>query len=382
MLEAVEWGEFALGDLFEINPTKYYRLSNEEIISDDGIVPLVSNSSTDNGVMGFSNLPANNCGNSITCSDTTVGADTMFYQERDFIGYSHIQHFIPKFESFNRGVAMMIISATRIVTAKLYDYGTKFNREVMRATKVSLPCKNGYLDLDFMEKFVAELEARRNAELEARRNAELEAYLSAAGLKDYALSTDEEQALARLENGQVAFAPFKVIDLFNVKNTANILAGDISDGSGSTPYLSAGRGNNAVSAYISYDEKFLEEGDCIFIGGKTFVLTYQPKDFFSNDSHNLCLYFKEKAKLDRLQYFALIACLEKSLGHKYSWGDSISKTKIQSDTVFLPVTAANDVPDYAYMQTLLSAVQKRVIKSVVQYADQKIAATTAVRQQR
>ena len=33
MLNEVEWGEFKLGDLFEINPTKYYRLSNEEIIS-------------------------------------------------------------------------------------------------------------------------------------------------------------------------------------------------------------------------------------------------------------------------------------------------------------------------------------------------------------
>ena len=79
MLNEVEWGEFKLGDLFEINPTKYYRLSNEEIISVNGTVPLVSNSSVDNGVMGFSKLPANNIGNTITCSDTTIGADTMFY---------------------------------------------------------------------------------------------------------------------------------------------------------------------------------------------------------------------------------------------------------------------------------------------------------------
>ena len=277
-------------------------------------------------------------------------------------------------QKFSRSVMLFFSVAMQKAVVGRFSYGEKLRSSQSLKIKMELPIKNGQIDLDFMEKFVAELEARRSAELEA--------YLSAAGLKDYALSAEEEQALARLENGQVAFAPFKVIDLFNVKNTANILAGDISDGSGSTPYLSAGRGNNAVSAYISYDEKFLEEGDCIFIGGKTFVLTYQPKDFFSNDSHNLCLYFKEKAKLDRLQYFALIACLEKSLGHKYSWGDSISKTKIQSDTVFLPVTAANDVPDYAYMQTLLSAVQKRVIKSVVQYADQKIAATAAVRQQR
>ena len=100
-----------MGELFEINPTKYYRLSNDEIISKNGTVPLISNSSTENGVMGFSNLEPNNKGNTITCSDTTIGADTMFYQEKDFIGYSHIQHLVPKFESFNRAIASMIISS-------------------------------------------------------------------------------------------------------------------------------------------------------------------------------------------------------------------------------------------------------------------------------
>lgn len=56
-LSAVKWGEFRLGDLFEINPTKYYRLGNDNIISENGMIPLVSNASIDNGVMGFSNLP-------------------------------------------------------------------------------------------------------------------------------------------------------------------------------------------------------------------------------------------------------------------------------------------------------------------------------------
>jgi len=44
----VEWGKYKLGDLFEINPTKYYKLSNQEIIAKNGKVPLISNSSTNN----------------------------------------------------------------------------------------------------------------------------------------------------------------------------------------------------------------------------------------------------------------------------------------------------------------------------------------------
>lgn len=95
--------------------------------------------------------------------------------------------------------------------------------------------------------------------------------------------------------------------------------------------------NNAVSSYITYDEKYLDSGNCIFIGGKTFVVTYQEKDFFSNDSHNLVLYLKNKEKRDRVHQLFLAACINKSLGHKYSWGDSISNRKIRKDKVSLPI---------------------------------------------
>lgn len=35
------------------------------------------------------------------------------------------------------------------------------------------------------------------------------------------------------------------------------------------------------------------------IGGKTLVVTYQPKDYFSNDSHNLALYLKDYDKMTK-----------------------------------------------------------------------------------
>ncbi len=140
--DKIKFGEFKIGDLFEINPTKYYRLKNNEIINKNGKTPLVSNSSINNGVMGFSNLEANNKGNTISCSDTTLGAETMFYQKNNFIGYSHIQHLIPKFEEFNWEIASLIITASKVSTSKKYNYGTKFNRVAMNNTKIQLPVKN------------------------------------------------------------------------------------------------------------------------------------------------------------------------------------------------------------------------------------------------
>lgn len=270
MLENVEWGEYRLGDLFEINPTKYYRLENEEILSVNGKIPLISNSSTNNGVMGFSNLKANNKGNSITCSDTTLGADTMFYQENDFIGYSHIQHLVPKINPFNKSIASMIISASRVSTSKQYDYGNKFNRLAMNNTKIQLPTKNKQIDFEFMENFITELEAERIKYLEA--------YLIASGLKDYMLTSEEEKVLKGFEN--VKFDKFNVIDIFTVKNSGNILSRDIIENSGDIPYLCASSENNAVSSYISYNEKYIDKGDCIFIGGKLLLLHIKKMIFF------------------------------------------------------------------------------------------------------
>ena len=152
----IKWGDFLIGDLFEINPTKYYKLKNEEIISENGDVPLISNSSTDNGVMGYSNLNPLNKGNSLTCSDTTLGAETMYYQEKDFIGYSHIQHLVPKFKGFNKAIAYMIITASRIATTNKYDYGAKFNRNEMNNTKISLPVKKDReIDFEYMETLIS-----------------------------------------------------------------------------------------------------------------------------------------------------------------------------------------------------------------------------------
>jgi len=211
-----------------------------------------------------------------------------------------------------------------------------------------------------MENFIAELEAQKIARLEA--------YLVENGLKEYRLSDEEEAVLKNLSN--IEFQDFKVVDIFDVRNSGNILSRDIVENSGDIPYLCASSENNAVSSYIAYDDKYLDKGDCVFIGGKTFVVTYQEKDFYSNDSHNLILHLKEQEEKNRLTQLFLATCVNKSLGYKYSWGDSISNRKIQKDKVSLPTTK-NNQPDYALMQTLISAVQKLVVKDVVLYVESK-----------
>ena len=238
-----------------------------------------------------------------------------------------------------------------------FDYGRNFYAKDADELIISLPTKNNNPDYAFMDSFIGELEAEKIAELDV--------YLDSNSLKDTTLTNDEQQALTDFEN--LKFEDFKVTDFFHVENSKNILSRDIVENSGESPYLCASSENNAVSSYISYDEKYLHKGDCIFIGGKTFVVSYQEKDFFSNDSHNLLLYLKSEEKRSKLNQLYLVTCINKSLGHKYSWGDSISNKKIQKDKVSLP--AYDNQLDFKSMAILMSAIQKLVIKDIVQYID-------------
>ena len=78
----------------------------------------------------------------------------------------------------------------------------------------------------------------------------------------------------------------------------------------------------------------------------------------------------ERERYYKLNQLYLASCVNKSLKHKYSWGDSISNRKIQKDMVSLPVK--NGKPDLSSMELLISSVQKLVIKDVVVYLESKV----------
>ena len=72
----------------------------------------------------------------------------------------------------------------------------------------------------------------------------------------------------------------------------------------------------------------------------------------------------------------LATAMEKSISGKYSYGKKLRSSQSFDFKMNLPVS--NSKPDYDAMATLISAVQKLVIRDVVLYADKKINATKAV----
>ena len=86
LIKIEEWGSFPVGKLFDIHPTKAYKLTNSSLMEEDGVNPVVVNSSFNNGIGGYTNQKSTEKGGIITFSDTT-SADAIFFQESDFVGY-------------------------------------------------------------------------------------------------------------------------------------------------------------------------------------------------------------------------------------------------------------------------------------------------------
>ena len=335
-------------------------MSNDEIISNVGEVPLISNLSSNNGVMGFSKLLPNNKGNTITCSDTTLGADTMYYQEKDFIGYSHIQHLIPKMTRFNKKIAEFIISSCRVATSKKYDYGNKFNRNNMSRTVIKLPIKNNEIDFDFMENFVAELEAQRVAELEA--------YLTITNLKDYKLTHEEYDIIKNYEN--LKWQKFNLEKLFG-KSTRGKRLKSADRIPGNLPFVTAGEADEGISAFIGNEVE-------IFEGNTTTIDMFGSAKYrnykYGGDDH-IAVVHTEKIPM-KASIFVTSAIHKSSHNGQFDYGRNFYAK--DADALYINLPVKDNEPDYETMELVISAIQKLVIKDVVDYADKKIGTTKKV----
>lgn len=311
--------------------------------------------------MGFSSLKPLNCGNTITCSDTTVGAETMFYQQNDFIGYSHIQHFVPKFKPFNKKIAEFLISSCRIATSnKYYDYGHKFNREEMNKTKIQLPIKDGKIDFDFMESFIAELEAQRVAELSA--------YLTVSGFDNYELSVAELKALQEYQS--INWKSFNLEKLFG-KSTRGKRLRSADRIVGKLPFVTAGEASEGISAHIGNKvEVFNENTTTIDMFGSAKYRNYK----YGADDH-IAVVHTDKLPT-KASIFVTSAIHKASHTGKFDYGHNFYAKDADALDIMLP--ERDGKPNYSYMETLISAIQKLVIKDVVKYSDAKINATKII----
>lgn len=358
-LQNVEWGEYKLGDLFEIATGRDVIIGNVQ----NGNIPLISHQHDNNGISKkiaqLSNRRLFNFKNTLPLADRGVFLATT--QNENFHIGTRVKALTFKDGKKSLKIRQFIVACINKLQILFLDYASNATDNLPNF-KIQLPIKNGKIDFEFMESFISEMEAERITELEA--------YLSVCGLKDYTLTAEEQRVLVDFEKGKIAFGGFTYKSIFNKIVQGRRLKKD-DQISGNIPFVMAGITNTGVVNYISNPvASFPKNSITIDIFGNTFYRNY---DFGAGDDTGVYWNNEKKYSKETMLFFA--ASMEKSISGKFDFGKKLRSSQSLNFTMKLP--AQNKQPNYAIMETFISAIQKLVIKDVVLYADRKIAATKA-----
>ncbi|WQX07871.1 restriction endonuclease subunit S [Helicobacter pylori] len=401
-LNAIKWGEFKLGDLFEVLSSKKIYHANTIKIHDTQIensYPYVVRAATNNGIKGFiiDDPTFANEKNTLSFAQDTF---TVFYQKQPYFTGNKVKILKPKF-AFKSPKILHFISAILQFILKPLTWGLGSTTESIAEFKISLPLKPTAntqsledIDFDFMEKFIAELEQCRLAELQA--------YLKATGLENTALSNEEENAL-NVFNGNnsgggggntpcgLTWQSFRLGDLFeklDLKFKKKIFnkQKDISKVQTSEfdlPLVNAKNGDNGIMYYgRSSDFESAEMTIDIVNDGAVSTANVYPQPLKTGVLYNAYL-IKPKFTPTRETLLFFTPCIYKAIKLKFSYENKASWNKVKNELISLPLkptanTQTLEDVDFHFMRTLINALMKQTIQGVVQYCGAKIQATKEI----
>lgn len=362
-LENVEWGEYKLGVLFEKLPLKCVKkiFIKEEDISREATsefnLPLVNAKDGSNGIMYYGRSKDFDYAEMTIdiVNDGAVSTGNVYSQPQK-TGVLYNAYLIkPKFATNEHILHFFTSSIFKSIKPK-FGYDNKAGWEKVQKEKVTLPTKNGNIDFEFMESFIATLEAER---MEA-----LEAYLAATGLKDYTLTKAEEKVLADYEKGEIEFGEFAYKSIFNKIKQGRRLKKD-DQIVGNIPFVMAGVTNTGVVNYISNPvASFPKNSITIDIFGNTFYRNY---DYGAGDDTGV--YWNSAKVYSNETMLHLATSMKKSIAGKFDYGNKLRSSQSLNFKMKLPTK--NKQPNFELMESLISAVQKMVIKDVVLFVEEK-----------
>lgn len=346
-IDAKGWKPFIVGELFDIHPTKAYKMTNAQLM-DDGDNPVVVNSSYNNGIGGYSSQVVTEKGGMITFSDTTT-ADAIFYQPNDFVGYPHVQGMYPKgayAANWKEPQLLFFVAAFRkAAVIRGFDYAYKFTREIASCMEVPLPVDAfGEPNWAYMDEYMSAVVKESETSLENLRQADGDKHaLNVSGWREFIIGDLFEKL--QLDVKKEDFN--KTFDVSEERTEEFNL-----------PLVNAKHGNNGIM-YYGREADFETAEMTIDIVQNGAIAT---GDVYAQPQRTGVLWdaylVKPKAKIDSaftLMFLATV--LEKAIKDKFSYDDKCVWDKAKLLTVTLPCTSDNE-PDWAYMDEYMRTIME------------------------
>ena len=341
-IDTTYWKEFRVGDLFEIHPTKAYKLINVQLFN-GGETPVVVNSAYNNGIGGFSTLLATEKGNMITFSDT-VDANTIFYQERDFIGYPHVQGLYPigNFSSCWTSYSMKFFASIfrKTAVSKGFDYGNKFRRDLAINILVKLPAKDDTPDWQYMEEYMRQIEQKTTSSITALKKSKY------TGLKINPTYWKEFQMK------ELGFDNFHGRRLTKTDRIE-----------GNIPFITAGKENQGVVGKIGNDRTTYQNPITIDMFGNVF---YHKGDYAGDDN----IYFFVNNHLNEFCKLFIVVSAQRLIKSTFEYKDQFRQDNADSLKILLPATPSGE-PDWHYMEMYMRGVEAIVKNKLALLAPRK-----------
>lgn len=363
-LKNVEWGEFKLGDLFEIrgNP----QLNKDSFtFHENAKFPYFTRTSFNNGILGYVNYLDDEHKIEGNCLAIGMIAMQFFYMKKDFYAGQFTKRAIPKSFLLTQRIATYFISLInknqqRFQNVLVRDFESEFNKTI-----IQLPIKDGKIDFDFMECFMEELESERISELKA--------YLKASALEDYNLTDEEQKVLDEFDN--IKWEEFRVGGLFERIKTNKLpfKASELSKEPTETyilPCLTSSFQNQGLNYFAPKNNAtILKNVISIPSNSDVYRAYFQSREFtVLSDAYAINWVYGD-VELSPNQYLFTVPCINKVTDLSiYSYKNKLGGWNVVKDK-YIKLPIKDNQPDYKTMETLISAIKKLAIKDVVGYVD-------------
>lgn len=359
-LRTVKWGEYRLGDVFEINSTSSFNT--------DSLVPgneydYVTRTSTNQGVLCTTGFINTECVNPAGTWSLGLLQMDFFYRRKPWYAGQFMRIIKPKFEIPESTVlfftAILNMQKPVLRSVLVRDVDDTFNSQLIK-----LPISSdGTIDFAFMASIITELEEDRIGKLST--------YLVENGLDIVELSEVDNIALERFQ--KVDWKEYRMGDLFEKIKTKKLhyQAKDLpteATASCPLPCLTSSFNNQGLNYFAPKTGATVLKGVITIPQNSDVYRAYYQSSEFTVLSDAYAIKWRyDMQNLSREQYLFLVMCINKVTdlpiySHKNKLG---GWNVVKNKRILLP--QSNGEIDYAFMHVFISAIEKIAIKDVVRF---------------
>ncbi|HIZ52614.1 MAG TPA: restriction endonuclease subunit S [Candidatus Enterococcus avicola] len=353
--------KFKLGDLFKIEKALSFNKNKLTPIVGKKYA-YITRTSLNNGILKYTGFVNQKNINSAHTFSLGLLQMTFFYQREEWYAGQFVRKITPKFE-INDRIAMYFCTVFNkqkniLSSVLVHEVDETFNN-----IEVSLPTnEDGTISFNYIESYIKSIEDTRLTQLDN--------YLIKRELADYKLTAEEIKLVNDFRTNQaICWGDFAISDLFDVLTPKKKFdANKVKILDNGYPYVVRTSINNGTRGYIQEDEQYLNEGNTISFGQDTATMFYRDTPFFTADKIKILKPLFNGFNPVLAQF--IIAAMTKSFS-TFTWGSSSYSVKvIKNQLIKLPINYDGQ-PDFEKMQKYIRAVEKGIIRGVVEWKDEQ-----------